>query len=306
MPKKSVSDLKAAAGVPSSLTLSTPAELRAQGKGPAQIVEQLLAERRGAISQAIPRTMNPERLLRVAQTAVTTTPGLLDCTVPSLLGALMTCAQLGLEPNSPLGHAYLLPYKNKRKGVTEAQFVAGYRGLIDLAYRSGKLASIVAHAAHEGDLFEYAFGSEDYIRHVPCDRPGDTTHFYAVAKTTTGGHVLDVLRVAEVEAIMAGSQSRGKWGPWKDQFDEMGRKTAVRRLSKYLPQTPETAQAVALDEQAERGVSQGFTFDGAEEAETVENGDGGAPCPECKAAPGEEHGSDCSRPDLYDDKGVAE
>ena len=91
----------------------------------------------GEIAKALPSVMTPDRFTRMMLSAVSATPKLAECTPKSFLGAMMNAAQLGLEPNTPLGQAYILPYSNK--GVMEAQFQIGYKGLIDLAYRSGEV-----------------------------------------------------------------------------------------------------------------------------------------------------------------------
>lgn len=105
------------------------------------------------IKKALPSVMTPERFTRIALSALNNTPALQQCTPMSFIAALLNAAQLGLEPNTPLGHAYLIPYKNK--GVLECQFQIGYKGLIDLSYRSGQVKSIQAQAVYQNDDFEY-------------------------------------------------------------------------------------------------------------------------------------------------------
>jgi len=224
---------------------------------PKDQVRHLLAQHAGQIKQALPKHLSAERLMRVAQTAVTTTPGLLECYVPSLLGGIIQCAQLGLEPNTVMGHAYLIPFRNKKKNRTDVQVIVGYKGLIDLARRSGQIVSIAAHVVHENDHFEFLYGLEEQLAHRPADGDrGAITHFYAVAHMKGGGYAFEVMPRAQVDTIKASSQSRGKYGPWKDHYVEMGRKTAVRRLAKWLPLSVEMAVAVALDARAEHGDDQ--------------------------------------------------
>jgi recombination protein RecT len=105
--------------------------------------------------------MTPDRLLRIALTEVRRQPKLAECSQASLLSAVFSCAQLGLEPGGALGHAYLVPYGK------EVQFILGYRGMIDLARRSGLIDSITAHAVYEGDRFECEFGLAENLVHVP-------------------------------------------------------------------------------------------------------------------------------------------
>ena len=223
---------------------------------PAEKVAHLLESRKDSIAAMLPRHLNAERLLKVAQIAATTTPALLECEIPSLISAIGQCAQMGLEPNTVLGHAYLVPF-NARKGdrwTKSVQVIVGYKGLIDLARRSGHIISIAAHEVREKDLFELEYGLEEKLRHVPSmqDR-GDIIGFYAVAHLKDGGHAFDFLPVSEVNTIRDGTQSKGKYGPWKDHYVEMGKKTAVRRLAKMLPLSVEFAAAAAMDDITERG-----------------------------------------------------
>ena len=117
------------------------------------------------IRRALPALLTPERFTRMALSAINNTPELADCTPMSFIGALMNAAQLGLEPNTPLGQAYLIPYKNK--GVLECQFQLGYKGLIDLAYRTGQIQVIQAQAVREFDYFEYQYGLDSRLVHRP-------------------------------------------------------------------------------------------------------------------------------------------
>ena len=98
------------------------------------------------IRRALPTVLTPERFTRMALSAINNTPALAECTPMSFIAALMNAAQLGLEPNTPLGQAYLIPYKNK--GIMECQFQLGYKGMIDLAYRSGQIQMIPVSYTH--------------------------------------------------------------------------------------------------------------------------------------------------------------
>ena len=110
------------------------------------------------IKKALPSVITPERFTRIALSALNNIPQLQQCTPISFLAALMNAAQLGLEPNTPLGQAYLIPYRNK--GSLECQFQIGYKGLIDLAYRNGQMQNIQAQAVYDNDFFEYEYGLE--------------------------------------------------------------------------------------------------------------------------------------------------
>lgn len=241
-----------------------PAGAPVPAQKPRDRIAALLASKGGEIAKLLPRHLNAERLLKVAQIAATTTPALAECDVPSLIGAIGQCAQFGLEPNTVLGHAYLVPFNVKRKRpdgreewVKSVQVVIGYKGLIDLARRSGQIISISAHGVHANDKFEVLLGTEQSISHVPAltGERGALIAFYAVAKLKDGGTAFEVMTKAEVDAIKKETQSKGNYGPWKDHYEEMGRKTAIRRLAKYLPLSVEFQTAAAVDAAADAGKS---------------------------------------------------
>ena len=235
---------------------------------PKEQVKHLLEQNKQVIAQALPRHMNPERLMRVAITSVTSVPALLECYVPTLIGGIIQCSQMGLEPNTVLGHAYLVPFWNSKKNRKDAQVIVGYKGLIDLARRSGQIVSIAAHAVYKNDQFAYEYGLEEKLRHIPADgERGDITHFYAVAHMKDGGHAFEVMPAATVKKIrdQAAKKNRAKTdgsgnpiitGPWAEHFEEMGRKTAIRRLAKYLPLSVELASAVAMGDAESKGQAQ--------------------------------------------------
>lgn len=232
---------------------------------PKDQIAHLLKTKQGEIAKMLPKHLNIERLLKVAQIAATTTPALLKCDVPSLIGAIGQCAQMGLEPNTVLGHSYLVPFNTKRKDaqgqekwVNSVQVIIGYKGLIDLARRSGQIESINARVVHANDEFSIEYGTADRIVHKPKidGERGNVLGFYAVAKLKDGGVQFEFMSVGEVREVMKGTQSKGNYGPWKDHFDEMGRKTVIRRMAKYLPLSVEFQTAVALDNMAEGGKDQ--------------------------------------------------
>jgi recombination protein RecT len=220
------------------------------------------------IKAALPRHMTAERMARIATTEMRKVPKLGQCDPMSFLGAVIQCAQLGLEPGNALGHAYILPF-DKREKVggqwkttrTEAQVIIGYRGMIDLARRSGQIVSIDARAVYEGDKFECKLGLDPVIEHTPDWQnpnradPSKLRFVYAVAKLKDGGVQFDVMSRAEVESIRARSKAADA-GPWVTDFASMATKTVVRRLFKFLPVSIEMQRAIGLDEMAEDGISQ--------------------------------------------------
>ncbi|MDR9240763.1 recombinase RecT [Burkholderia multivorans] len=232
-------------------------------------VKQFFESQKGTLAAVLPRHVSPDRMLKIALGALRTTPKLMECTVESLMGAVVQCSQLGLEPNTPLGHAYLIPFEKKKKvggeWVTEkveTQIVIGYKGLIDLARRSGQVVSIAAHAVHEHDHFDYAFGLDEKLEHKPAmSARGRVIAFYAVAKLVGGGHAFEVMSAEQVNEIRDASQNykfaRDKSKTvWAQHYEEMGRKTVLRRLFKYLPVSIELASAAALDDVGASGRSQ--------------------------------------------------
>lgn len=245
---------------------------------PREQIAYLLDQKKHELAKMLPKALSIERLLKVAQIAATTTPALAKCDVPSLVGAIGQCAQMGLEPNTVLGHAYLVPFNTKRRDasgaerwVNSVQVIIGYKGLIDLARRSGQIVSIAAHEVCERDHFELVYGLDEKLNHTPAmgDR-GEVVGFYAVAKLTGGGHAFEFMSAHQVEQIKLASQGfqqavkykKEAHHPWTVHFVEMGRKTVIRRLSKYLPLSIEFQTAAALDDMAEAGKDQGNTIDG--------------------------------------------
>lgn len=216
-----------------------------------QTIRNLLEKAKPQIALALPRHLSADRMLRIAMTSVNRTPKLLACNQMSLLGAVIQAAQLGLEPDGVLGHAYLVPYKD------QCQLIVGYKGLIDLARRSGQLSTIFARVVHAKDQFEYSYGLDEKLEHVPSNiaDAGEIVAVYAVAKLKDGSRQFEVMNRSEVDAIRKRSPS-GNDGPWVTDYPEMAKKTVLRRLCKMLPASVELARAVALDERADLGLPQ--------------------------------------------------
>ncbi|MBR0148673.1 MAG: recombinase RecT [Lachnospiraceae bacterium] len=208
------------------------------------------------IKKALPSVLTPERFTRMALSAVNNNPVLKQCTPISFLSALMCAAQLGLEPNTPLGQAYLLPFKNK--GVLECQFIIGYKGLIDLAYRNGDMQMIQAHTVYENDEFEYELGLEPKIFHrpAPSDR-GKPVYFYGIFRTTKGGCGFSVMSKADMDLYARTySKSAGSdYSPWKTSYIEMAKKTVIRRALKYAPIKTDFQRAISADGSIKKNLS---------------------------------------------------
>ena len=201
------------------------------------------------IKKALPSVMTPERFTRIALSALNNTSQLQQCTPMSFIAALLNAAQLGLEPNTPLGQAYLIPYKNK--GVTECQFQIGYKGLIDLAYRNGQMQTIQAQEVYENDFFEYEYGLEPKLIHRPAfSNRGELVYFYGIFRTVNGGFGFSVMSKADMDTF-AKTYSKAfdsGFSPWKTSYIEMAKKTVIKQALKYAPIMTEFQRALSTDE----------------------------------------------------------
>ena len=225
----------------------------------------LQSERYGkALSGSVPNRVDAMRLVRVAVSAVKADPKLAQCSQSSFFGALRQCMSMGLEINTVLGHAYLVPFAGK------ATLIVGYKGLLKLAYRSGMVASVNAHLAREGDNFRVHLGTAERIDHerlVGCEE--DVTHAYAVIRLTSGGIVF---RVLDMKEILAARPAHWKSTPWNDGnprvVEEMYLKTALRRALKLVPTDAELQdRAIPVDEAASRMATWSTTIESMEAGE---------------------------------------
>jgi len=235
-------------------------KLATQGKANSQPTIKSLVQKmndRGEIAKALPSTITSERFTRMVFTAISTNPALEKCTPASFLGAMMQSAQLGLEPNTPIGQAYLIPSKNK--GVDEVRFEIGYQGLIDLAYRSGEVEVIQSHIVYANDKFEYEYGLNPKLTHVPADGDrGEMVKVYAMFKLKDGGFGFEVMSIDDVRKhAQKFSQSYSKsFSPWHTNFEEMAKKTVLKKALKYAPKKTDFARQLAADETIKSNVSE--------------------------------------------------
>lgn len=230
---------------------NTSLQTRAPAQSPANNIRALIEHSKPKLAEVMPRHLTPERLTRVAIAAITRTPKLLECTPASLLQSVMQAAELGLEPGSALGEAYLVPFYDNKQKAMMCQLIPGYRGLIALARRSGQIEDIEAHVVREGDIFHMSKGIDQVLEHVPNfdgNEPAALRLVYAMAwlKGSKRPHV-EVMTRAEIDKIKAKSKAKD-FGPWVDHYDEMARKTVVRRLVKYLPMSVEMARAHEIEQ----------------------------------------------------------
>lgn len=247
-------EARAAADEP-SVAPNRALALREQRKVLLATVEASLEGQRPRLEAYLAKLQgDPDRFRSTVLQAVSTTPSLLECTPNSIVIAALEAAQLGLEPTGILGGAYMLPYKNRDAGVTEAKLIVGYRGYIDLIHRAGAVRSIEARVVYTGDLFEVEYGTAKRIRHVPYflvgKEQGDRRCVYWIVEVP-GETQFDVLPMSEIEKARKSSKSRDR-GPWIDWYDEMAKKTAIRRAVKTLAVSVyEARRAVQLEDEAE-------------------------------------------------------
>jgi recombination protein RecT len=223
-------------------------------------IRQWIKAMEPAIKAALPAVVTPERFTRIALSAVSNTPELGECTPKSFIAALMNAAQLGLEPNTPLGQAYLIPYRNK--GVLECQFQLGYKGIIDLAYRSGDVQTIQAQIVYENDEFEFEFGLESKLVHKPAkSNRGDMVWVYAIFKLVNGGYGFEVMSIDDVRkhAEKYSQAYKSGFSPWKNNFEEMAKKTVIKKVLKYAPIKTEFVRGIQTDETIKTEIDEDMT-----------------------------------------------
>lgn len=208
------------------------------------------------IEKALPKVITPERFTRMALSALNTTPKLQECSQMSFLGALMNAAQLGLEPNTPLGQAYLIPYKNH--GKLECQFQIGYKGLIDMVYRNDNIQTVQAQCVYEKDVFEYELGLEPKLVHKPAikDR-GELILVYALWKAKNGGYGFEVMSKEDIDnhARRFSQSFSSGFSPWKTNYEEMAKKTVIKKCLKYAPLKSDFVMQLSNDESVKTELS---------------------------------------------------
>lgn len=212
-----------------------------------------LEQSRPRLAQVIPLStgLTPSRAIAVVLDAVTREPSLLECEPRSIVRSCLQATEVGLELGSPLGEAYLVPFRNWKKGNRkEAQFIAGYKGLIKLVTLNERVELVEARLVREGDAFDYRLGTDAAIDHKPgkgtIRNRGIVTHAYALVRYTSGRVQFDVMDRDELDRIRARAKAGDK-SPWSTDTDEMFRKCPVRRLTKYLRLSPLAARAVDFD-----------------------------------------------------------
>ena len=202
---------------------------------------------------ALPKHINSERFTRIAITTIRQNPKLAECNAESLLGSLMTIAQLGLEPGV-LGQCYLIPFKNNKLGTIECQFQLGYKGMIELLRRTGQLSDIYAYTVYSNDEFSIEYGLERTLKHIPAfsnvDGRGEIVGFYSVAILKDGTRAFEYMTKREViEHEEKYRKGNFKNDIWNKNFEEMALKTVTKKMLKWLPISVEMIENLRKDEQ---------------------------------------------------------
>ena len=241
---------------------------------PGRTVKDLLQgpEFKRALAQVLPRAMRADRFVRVALTALMKTPELAECSRESLFRCMLDLSSYGLEPDGRRAH--LIPFKNtkmcqcghlqdehkgqecikcdcnKRRTLVDCTLIIDYKGFAELVRRSGEVSYIHADVVYENDEWDYAHGSGAHLVHKPAvERGSKRLAFYSFVKLKDGSEDFMVLSPAEVDAVRKRSKA-ANGGPWVTDYDEMGKKTAFRRHSKWLPLSAEVRDVIEKDDEA--------------------------------------------------------
>lgn len=225
-------------------------------------LQDFLVMYKSKISNALPSGLVAEKMLSAVNTEIGKNQKLQECSPSSFIGTVLVCSQLGLVPG-PLGHVYLIPYKNSSKGVTECKLIIGYRGLLELARRSGQIKKMVVRDVFENDTFEYAYGLVEKCNHIPSESDrGEFRGAYAVVTYQDNTTQFEYMSRSQIDKIrdMSSDYSwwcrngkRGSTPIWESHYEEMAKKTVIRRMAKYLPLSTESQNIIAIDEAGDYG-----------------------------------------------------
>lgn len=216
-------------------------------------INAMMTKYQHQIAMAVPKHMDATRIVRIVTTELSRNPDLQECDGRSIFGAVLQACQLGLEPGAMLGHAYLVPFWNSKKNHKECTLIAGYKGMIELAVRSGKVQSVIGRAVYSNDEFDFEYGTEERLFHKPAlGNRGEFVCAYAQATFKDGSKQFYVTGKDEIEAAKSRSAAKGK-GPWTTDFEAMAIKTPIRRLFKFLPISIEMNELLTLEDKADIG-----------------------------------------------------
>jgi len=226
-------------------------------------VSQMMKQYEPYFKQAIGDEIKTKQFMRTCLTYFNQTPALMECTQTSLIGALMTCAQLKMVPSPILGHVWLIPFKNNKKGgAMECQFILGYKGMIELFYRNQMSNALFPMTVYDDEKFEVYYGTESRIVHEPAKEYHKNRKAVAYYVTATIGYGLTSAKVFWVmtpdeakdyayhysKAYRDDIANNRQCSPWSTAFDSMVLKTCMRQLFKWLPISIEMQTMIAQDE----------------------------------------------------------
>ena len=215
----------------------------------------LILRSQPAFEMALGSKEMAEHFARVSLTLVNQNPQLANSDGMTLIGALMNAAQLKLYVGSAMGQAYIIPYRNHKRGIIEAQFQIGYQGYIDLFYRHQLASELYAEVVYENDTFDMSLGTDRKILHKVAEGDrGKPKGYYAVAKLSTGALNMVYMSIADAQNWRQ-RYSRAMNSPWDTSFDEMAKKTVIKKVLKYMPKSIEMMRILEADETVKRPVN---------------------------------------------------
>lgn len=230
---------------------------------PRDTFNQLLKSMGSEIRKALPKHITPERMMRIAQSAYSRNEKLRQCDPMTIIAGIVQASQMGLEIDTPLGHSYLIPFKNNKTGKMEAQFQTGYRGELSLAYRTREYKMIAAYCVYNNDGFDYELGLEQKLVHKPHKTPeGEPVFYYAIYKTISGGEGFVVMSREQIQkhaTQYSMAYKKGWSSPWKSDFDAMAKKTVLKQLLSYAPKSIEYERAFNQDGTIKRDLDKDMT-----------------------------------------------
>ena len=221
------------------------------------------------LNRALPSVgITGDRMVRMILTEMRANPKLAQCSIQSVMGGVMVAAPMGLE-FGPGGYCWLIPRWSGKKGCNEAAFQMGYKGLLNLAWRSDKLSSLICEVVYEHDTFSYSLGIPPVLTHIPADTDrGEWTHVYAALKVKGGEWLAPkVMSKSEIidhrdqysESYASALKYNNTRSPWHTNEIQMAQKTVLMRALNFSPMSTELAGAISLDLQGEQGIEQNLT-----------------------------------------------
>ena len=224
-----------------------------KNKSEGEMFSEFMQRHQRDFEMVVPRHLKPERIMRIAIAACKRNPALMKCWMPSIVGGALEASALGLEINTPLQQAWLVPFKNNLTKRSEAELIIGFQGYIELMYNNPKVLSIFASVVYTNDILVYEYGTEEKLVHHPLEigDVGNIRGFYAYAKMTDGAYRFIFMPKQEVDNVRdtfsASYKAKPEESPWTSDYISMGCKTAIRKLQKYVPKSAECQRAVDAD-----------------------------------------------------------